>query len=302
VNRTLDRIGIGVAWISGLFLLVVIAGLVLWLAWNGIRVLSLDFLWSDPAPGSLEAGLAGGIRFPLAGTLIVMLIGSLIALPVGVATAIFLAEYRRPAWLASAVEGAVEIVFGVPAIVFALFGLAVFTSSNLAFMSQRVESSGAAYGRSFLIAGTMLSLIALPPIVRSTQEAIRAVPPDLREASFALGKGRLATIRRVLIPGATPGIATGFIIGLGRIAGDTAIIVLLLGNVIQAPIDHWAAHPGDTLTGAGATLTSYIYNASPVGEGNSDSHAYGAAFVLIMLMLVLNGAVLFVSRRGAWKR
>ena len=159
-------------------------------------------------------------------------IGVAIALPLGVGTAIFLAEYRRPAWLAHAVESAVEVIFGVPSIVFALFGLAIFTNSFFGFLSDSVESSGIAFGRSFLVAGIMMSLLALPPITRATEESIRSIPHDLREASYALGKGRLATLTRVILPGARPGIATGVILGAGKIAGDTAIVWLLLGGVI----------------------------------------------------------------------
>lgn len=302
MNRTVDRVGIAASWFCGAMLLVTIAGLLVWIAWNGARAINLEFLTLDPSPGSLEEGLQGGLRAPLVGTLLVMLIGGGIALPIGIATAIFLSEYRRPAWLASLVESAVEIIFGIPAIVFALFGLLVFTYGFFWPFSHKVESSGVAYGKSFLVAGAMLSLIALPPIVRSTQEAIKAVPPELREASFALGKGRLATVRRVLLPGARPGIATGLIIGLGRIAGDTAIIWLLLGGVITPSVDQWWAHWMETLRGTGATLTSYVYYASPVGEGNDASKAYGAALVLMILMLVLNAVVVFTAGRGGWKR
>ncbi len=172
MNRTRDRVGIVFAWLCGALLLATIAGLILWIAWNGLAALSFEFLTKDPAPGSLEEGLTGGIRAPLVGTLLVMLVGGGIALPMGVATAIFLAEYRKPAWLARYVEAGVEIIFGIPAIVFALFGLAIFIYPWLSFLSHNVESSGVAYGKSFLVAGVMMSLIALPPIVRSTQEAI----------------------------------------------------------------------------------------------------------------------------------
>jgi phosphate transport system permease protein len=301
VNRTLDRIGIAASWCCGGMLLVTIAGLLAWIGWNGLRSIDLGFLTTDPSPGSLEEGLVGGVRGPLVGTLLVMLIGGGIALPIGVATAIFLTEYRRPAWLANAVESGVEVLFGIPSIVFALFGLAVFSAPWTIPLSSEVESSGRAYGKSFLVCGIMLSLIALPPIVRSTQEAIKAVPQDLREASFALGKSRLATVRRVLLPGARPGIATGLIIGLGRIAGDTAIIWLLLGGVISFS-EGWWHHPEGVLRGTGSTLTSYISYASPVGEGNSAEKAYGAALVLMALMLVLNAVVGRTARRGGWQR
>lgn len=302
-TRFLDRVGIALSWAAGLTLLVAIVGIVVWLGINGASKLSWSFLTADPSPGSLEEGVTGGIRGPIFGTLALVVIGVAMAFPIGVGTAVFLTEYRRPVWLARAVESAVEVIFGVPSIVFALFGLAVFTSPLLGFLSQTVESSGLAYGRSFLVAGVMMSLLALPPITRATEESVRAIPRDLKEASYALGKTRLATLRRVILPGARPGMATGTVLGAGKIAGDTAIVWLLLGGVITFA-DGWY-HPGNivhTLQGTGATLTTYIYFSSPVGDGNNETAAYGAAFVLILLMMLVNGGVILLSRRGGWRR
>jgi phosphate transport system permease protein len=205
--------------------------------------------------------------------------------------------------LARAVDAAVDLLFGVPAVVFALLALAVFTAPWLSPLSGTVATSGQAYGRSFLVAGIVMSLLALPPVTRATQEAIEAVPHDLREASFALGKGHFATIRRVVLPGARPGMATGAILGAGRIAADTAIAFIVLGAVITFT-DRWyePAHWSQTVRGGGATLTSYIYYTSPAGDGNESSAALGAALVLILLMLLVNAAIAFVSRSGGWRR
>ena len=148
-----------------------------------------------PRPGSLEEGRPG--RHPRrrsSAPSLVMLIGGGIALPIGVATAIFLTEYRRPAWLAQPRRerdrGASS---AIPAIVFALFGLRCSRTRSSGPSRTRSESRAAPTASRSSWPGSMLSLIALPPIIRSTQEAIQAVPPELREASFALGKGRLAT-------------------------------------------------------------------------------------------------------------
>jgi phosphate transport system permease protein len=300
----LNRLGVGLAWVAGLSLVAIVISIVVWLGWNGISTLDWGFLSGDPSPGTIEEGVLGGIRAPLVGTLLVVAIGLAIALPISLGTAVFLAEYRRPAWLARIVEQGVELLFGIPSVVFALFGLAVFTGSWATFLSSEVGSSGKAYGQSFIVAGAMMALIGIPPLTRAIEESIRAIPDDLREASYALGKGRLATIRRIVLPGARPGIATGLILGGGKIAGDTAIVWLLLGGVITPEISNWYSPDRwlDTLQGTGATLTTYIYFASPVGEGNSPEAAYGAAFVLILLMVLVNGAVLYASRKGGWKR
>ena len=303
MRRGRDRAGVILAWACGLTLLGTAGGLIGWLVWNGAGRLSLSFLTTDPIPGSLQQGVVGGIRGPLVGTLLVTAIGLAIAFPLGVGTAVFLTEFRRPASLARAADAAIDLLFGVPAVVFALLALAVFTTPWLSPLSSTVATSGQAYGRSFLVAGIVMSLLALPPITRATQEAIEAVPHDLREASYALGKGHVATIRRVVLPGARPGMATGAILGAGRIAADTAIAFMVLGAVITFA-DGWYApsHWSQTVRDGGATLTSYVYYMSPAGEGNERSAALGAALVLILLMLLVNAGIAFASRRGAWRR
>jgi phosphate transport system permease protein len=293
-----------VAWLSGLVLIGVVAAMAAWLAYNGLQNVSLDFVFSNPAPGSLDTGVAGGVFSPLVGTLIVIVLGIAIALPLGLATALFLVEYRRPLWLARLADTAIDLIFGVPSIVFALFGLAIFQNGWFIFLSNEVESSGKATAASFLCASLMMSLIALPPIVRASQSSIAGVSGLQREASYSLGKGQLATIRRVVLPAARPGVVTGTILGMGRIAGDTAIVWLLLGGSVLAPPDQGWWQPdqwADTLRGDGSTLTTYIFFASPVGEGNAETFAYGAAFVLMVLMVILNLVVSRFARRQAWK-
>lgn len=299
-RRWSDYAGIGLAWGAGLTLLAAILGITGWILIQGLRSIDLRFLYTNPAAGSLESGVAGGILAPFLGTLIVVAFGMAIAVPFGVATAIFLTEYRRPMWLVKGVDTAVDLIFGVPSIVFALFGVIVFSNGFFGFLSADV-GTGRATARSFFVASLMMALIGLPPVVRATQSAILGVPNVQREASYALGKGRLATIRRIVIPAARPGISTGTVLGMGRIAGDTAIVWLLLGgNVLQPPIDGWYLPWNwlEFLRAEGGTLTTYIYFASPAGEGNSPDKAYGAAFVLTILMFIITFALLRIGRKG----
>src|SRR5206468_3005016 len=144
------------------------------------------------------------------------------------------------------------------------------------FLSQEA-AGGSVFARSFFAAGAMMSLIALPLVFTSTREALQGVPRHVREASYALGKTRISTIRRVLLPSARPGIATGAALGMGRIAGDTAIVVILLGASLQLQAADGPPLLRD-LKGTGSTLTSYVYNNSPAGEGNAPGKAYAAAF------------------------
>ena len=299
----IDRLGLGMAWVAGIMLCLIAAAIVVYMLVKGLQELNVGLLTSHPQP-SLDQSKTGGFLDPMIGTLILTVMGTLIAVPLGVATAIWLAEYGRPAGLARAVESGVEMVAGTPSIVLAIFGLLIFQESLFAAFSFTAEG-GAVYGRSFLAASAMMSLIALPLVVGATREALQSIPGHIREASYALGKTKAATIRRVLIPAIRPGIATGATLGMGRIAGDTAIVVILLGATLQLQgID--ALEPFGTLRGTGSTLTSYVYVNSPAGEGNAPEKAYAAAFVLLAIVIALNFTVDWLARRGkegsAWTR
>lgn len=289
--RLSDILGRYLAWAFGIFLVGVVLSIVAWLLINGLRNIDWAFLTTNPSPGSVEVGVAGGIISPLIGTLIVTALGTAIALPLGLITAIFLGEHGKPKWLKQMTDTSIDLIFGVPSIVFALFGLAIFASPKLVFLSQEVPNSGVSSAKSFFCASIMMALIALPPIVRSTQAAISSVPQVQREAAYALGKTRFSTIRSIVIPSIRPGIATGTILGMGRIAGDTAIVWILLGGaVLEPPAPGWYTPGGilDFLHGTGSTLTTYVYFASPAGEGNAEGKAYGAALVLFALVFIVN--------------
>ena len=184
----------------------------------------------------------------------------------------------------------------------AIFGLLVFTQSALGFFSFTAEG-GAVFGRSFFIAGIMMSALALPLIVGATREALQSIPTHVREASYALGKDKISTIRRVLLPASRRGIATGVTLGMGRIAGDTAIVILLLGSTLTNEAEGTTPIIS-TLQGTGTTLTGYVFQNSPTGEGNAAGQAYAAAFILLILVIVMNFVVDMASRKRSdtWAR
>jgi phosphate transport system permease protein len=153
------------------------------------------------------------------------------------------------------------------------------------------------FGKSFFAAGAMLSLIALPIVVTTVREGLQAIPNHVREASYALGKTRITTIRRVLLPAARPSLITGNMLAFGHMIGDTAIIVFLLGDtqILQGV----GGVPGlNILRGTGSTLTSYIFDNAPTGDLNQPQKAYAAAFVLILIVLALNVLVDVFGRRS----
>jgi phosphate transport system permease protein len=296
-----DRIGLAICWGLGLLFCALAVAIVVFLFIQGIKFLRPSMLVT-PATAGFEQTESGGFSDAFIGTLIVAAMGIAIALPVGVATAIWLVEYGRPAALARITESTIEAIAGIPSIVLALFGTVIFSSTALAFLSRSTE--GVVFGRSFFAASAMLSLVALPLIVASTREGLNAIPRHVREASYAVGKTKAATTRRILLPTAKPQIATGAMLGLGRIIGDTAIILVLLGATQNfAPVEG-APFPLDFLRGAGTTLTNFVYEASPTGNLNQPEKAYAAAFVLLLMVLALNAAVDVVHRRarkvGTW--
>jgi len=296
-----DRVGLAICWALGLLFCAIAVAIVVYLLVQGIKFLRPEMLWTPAAAGFSESE-TGGFSDALFGTLIVAVLGIALALPTGVAIAVWLVEYGRPAALARVTELTIEAIAGIPSIVLALFGTVIFSSTALGFLSR--TSEGVVFGRSFFAASAMLSLVALPLIVASTREGLNSIPRHVREASYAVGKTKAATTRRILLPTCRPQVMTGAMLGLGRIIGDTAIIVVLLGATQNfAPVEG-VGFPLDYLRGAGTTLTNFVYEASPTGNLNQPQKAYAAAFVLLLMVLALNAAVDIVHRRarkvGTW--
>jgi phosphate transport system permease protein len=296
-----DKIGVALSWGAGILLCLIAAAIVLYMLFRGLQYVSFTLLSSHPLP-SLDQSQSGGFLDPIEGTVILTILGTLIAAPIGVGIAVWLSEYGRPAGLARAVESGVEIVAGTPSIVLAIFGLLVFQQSAFGFLSFTAQGN-AVFGRSFFTAGAMMSLIALPLIVGSTREALQSIPSHVREASYALGKDKISTIRRVLVPASRRGIGTGITLGMGRIVGDTAIVVVLLGASLQIQPENGTPVLG-LLKGTGSTLTTYVYNNSPAGEGGAPQKAYAAAFVLLIIVIFLNFTVDWIARGkdSSWTR
>jgi len=293
-----DRIFYWLCWATGVGLCLIAAWIVLYMMVKGVSFLKPSMLVSSPKPEITQQG-SGGFSDPIVGTLIIVAIGTALAVPVGMGIAVWLSEYARPRWLARAVESTLEMLAGVPSVVLALFGLLVFSQGVLSFLSESSVSGGVT-GISFLTAGITMGVLALPLVVTANYEALRLLPSRVREASHALGKTRITTIRHVLLPSIRSASATGGVLAMGRIVGDTAIITILLGGGVNTEPNSGFL---GLLRGTGATLTSYIYYESPAGEGNSHEKAYAAAFVLLLIVLVLNGVATWISReRGGARR
>jgi phosphate transport system permease protein len=299
-RRLVELFAPAVCWsMAGLVVLVAVS-IVAFLFWKGVPSLNWELLMTDPLP-SLTESLSGGIRSPIGGTLLLVVIGTVLVVPPSLGAATYLSEYmREDRMLTKSVRLALEVLAGVPSVVFGMFGLAFFTMSQLAFLSSAGATSERAFGRSFVVGAIVLALHILPFVIKVMEEAIRSVPKAYRQAAAALGMRKWATTRKIILPAAAPGIMTGIILGMGLIAGDTAIVKLCVGDsMVMTGAEQWWL-PWNWLhaaLGAGSTLTSFTLYSSAAGEGNSPTKAFGAAFVLVVIVLVMNLGVEWLMRR-----
>lgn len=198
----------------------------------------------------------------------------LIAVPLGIFAAIFLVEYaRRGNKFVEVIRVTTETLSGIPSIVYGLFGLLFFVTTL-------------GWGYSLLAGACTLAIMILPLIIRTTEEALKAVPDSYREGSFGLGAGKLRTVFRVILPTAVPGILAGVILAVGRIVGETAALIYTAGTVPDVP---------KSVMGSGRTLAVHMYNLS--SEGLYMNQAYATAVVLLVLVVGINCLSGYIAKR-----
>ena len=209
-------------------------------------------------------------------TLFTIILTLLICLPLGIGAAIYLVEYTgRGNRLVGLVRITAETLSGIPSIVYGLFGMLCFVTALH-------------WGRSILAGACTLAVMILPVIMRTTEEALLAVPDSFREGSFALGAGKLRTIFRIILPAAVPGIVSGVILGLGRVVGETMALIFTAGSAYNRP---FASGPMQQ----GSTLTVYLY--SLCTENTHPGVAWAVAVVLIILVVIINGLAEFIGNK-----
>lgn len=235
-------------------------------AYNGINVLSWEFITQPP----VEAMTKGGIFPALIGTVLLTVLCMIFVIPIGVTTAIFLAEYSKPGLILSTVMMSIYTLAGVPSVVFGLFGLAVFV---VAFH----------LGMSLLAGSLTLAVMVLPYIISTSEEAIKAVPYSFREASLACGATKWQTIRKVVLTAAMPGIMTGSILGTAKVSGETAPIMFTAAAFFTPGVPRSLLEPVMALPYhiyVLATAGTYIEETRPI--------QYGTALTLIVLVSGMN--------------
>ena len=241
------------------------------------------FYWRFLTDTSRDSHFFGGIWPELLGTLYLALGAMLFAIPIGIIAAIYLCEYTGNGRVVGFLRICISTLAGVPSIVFALFGLAFFLNT------VHVSDS-----KSVLAGSLTLSLLVLPTIIRSSEEAILAVPKSYKEAALGLGATRWHTILTIVLPAALPGILTGIVISMGRAAGETAPIIFTAAVSVGAPLKIW-----ETLNQATPALSWNIYNLCTEHEAVDEIRhvQYGMVLTLILLVLLLNLFAIFLRAR-----
>jgi phosphate transport system permease protein len=265
-HRLYSLLGRGFLLLSAL-LVVLILGVVLFdMFVKGGHKVSFSFITEMPRAGMT----AGGIWPAVVGTFWVTLITALVSIPFGIAAAIYLSEYAESNLLTRFIRASIRNLAGVPSVIYGLFGVALFVETL-------------ALGGSMLSSGLTLGLLTLPWITTTTEEALKAVPRAEREGSLALGATQWTTIRKVVLPQATPGIATGSILGLSRAAGETAPI-LFTGVAFSLP------KLPDSLMDPFMALPYHLYILATQHHAINEVRpiAYGTGVVLISLVVLLN--------------
>ncbi len=241
------------------------------------------FYWQFLTDTSKDSHIFGGIWPEVLGTVYLTLGAMLFALPFGVIAAIYLCEYAREGRIISLIRICISTLAGVPSIVFGLFGLAFF-----------LNTIGVSESKSVLAGALTLALLILPTIIRSSEEAIKAVPNSYKEAALGLGAGRWHTIMTIILPAALPGILTGMVISMGRAAGETAPIIFTAAVSIGAPIALM-----ETLTQPTPALPWNIYNLCTEHEAVDEIRhvQFGMVFTLIAIVLLLNLIAIIMRAR-----
>lgn len=231
-----------------------------------IYILAHGVPYLKPSLFSLSYSSENASLMPaLINTVIMTLLSLLIAVPFGIFSAIYLVEYaKRGNKFVEIIRLTTETLQGIPSIVYGLFGMLFFVST-------------CGWGFSILAGAFTLSIMVLPLIMRSTEEALKAVPDSYREGSFGLGAGKLRTVFRIVLPSAVPGILAGVILAIGRIVGETAALIYTAGTVADFP---------KNVMSSGRTLAVHMYNLA--SEGLYMDQAYATAVVLLVLVVGIN--------------
>ncbi len=273
-----------------LVLLVIILGNIFLNGWEG---LSWRFVSTIPRKDFFEPGSAAVLPM-IVGTTIRVFVMTLFVIPIGVITAIYLTEYASTTSLYTrTIRAAVNNLAGVPSIVFGLFGLGFFINFIGKNLDQLTHASGPLFGRpTVLWASLTLAVMTLPVVIVATEEALKSIPPGLREASLALGATKLETIWKIVLPNALPGIMTGAILAISRAAGEVAPIMFTGAAYYMADLPK---SPTDQFMDLGYHI--YVLSTQSPDIEKTRPILYATVLVLLLLTFALNAVAIVVRSR-----
>jgi len=279
-RHVIEKAAFGFLWLTGLIAVLVLLIVVAYVIVQGAKVVDLDFLVTAPRGGITAEG---GMSTTILTTGYVVLLTISIAGPLGIGAAVYLVEYAEALQggsgliprLVGVIRFGVEILAGVPSIIFGLFGYALFVSA---------EALG--FGYSLLSGSLACACLLLPVIIRATEEALRAVPRSYREGSLALGTTRWQTVSGVILPAAMPGIITGIVLSVGRVVSETAVFYVTLGGTHNLP---------KSVLHGGRTMAMHLYYLAT--DTTAFDKAMGTGAVLIVTIVLINLIINFVSHR-----
>ncbi|MGG1677421.1 phosphate ABC transporter permease PstA [Neobacillus sp. NRS-1170] len=275
-SKTADRIATAVFIAIAIIIVSILAGLFYYILVNGLKHISLEFLTTPSS--NVRAG--GGIRDQLFNSFYILVITMLIAVPLGVGGGIYMAEYAKPGKVTDIIRSCIEVLASLPSIVIGMFGLLMF-----------VNITG--WGYTILGGALALTVFNLPVIVRVSEDAIRAVPRDLKEASLALGITHWHTIKTVLLPSAFPSILTGAILAAGRVFGEAAALLFTAGlSTPRLDYANWNPFSPQSplnIFRPAETLAVHIWSVNTQGLiPDVEEVSNGAAAVLVLSVLIFN--------------
>ena len=261
-----DRAVTAILWGAGLLIIGVLKLFLGYILIKGLPVLSLAFIFGQSS--DITAG--GGVGAQLFNTFYILFLSLIVATPIAIGAGIYLAEYSARGRLADMIRLSVECLASVPSIVLGLFGMILF-----------INLMG--FGISLGVGAMTLALMNLPIIVRVTEESLKTVPREYREASLALGATKWQTIARVVLPAAMPGIVTGITLTAGRAVGETAILIFTAGTTVSRMI------PDFSLSAGGETLAVHMWYVMAIGlVPDRIDVANGTGALLILVILLFN--------------
>jgi len=271
-----DRVATVVMWLIAMMVTSVFVWLLGDIIWHGIGNISWGFLTEAPQ----NAGREGGIGPIIVSTVLILFVCIAVVLPLGVGTAVLLAEFTSSDNLfGRMVRRSLDVLAGVPSIVFGLFGNSFFC----VYLGM---------GFSILSGGLTLACMTLPILIRSTEEGFRSVPDEYRTGAAALGLSRTTALIHLLLPAAAPGLLVGMVLGMGRSIAETAALIFTSGYVDRMP---------QSLHDSGRSLSIHIFDLSMNVPGG-DANAYASALVLIVILLIVNSVASWISDRWLHKR